>query len=487
MGLLDTIAANYARMNNEFNAQYKAKYGVDAPVGNTSERPDDKMAPQAKFTDALRKEGVSPGEAFLTGFRRTATSGPTTGFVKNMFGVGNAGVPEEARRKMDYGVHEVSPVADTLGMIAGAPVGAADYVLSTLGTFGAGGRAATTGIIGDGAAPITLREATPGLLERGLGATTNGLARLGGYLARESSPVAKGAAAVAAGLGLGTAAIANNSAPVVAPAAAPAVGLDRDAALAGTASPAHQYLAQITNPDGSPKEGYTKSQVQWAQMAAQVGDNRNAAGDGVRTLGVALPAQAFPDGEAGLAKFMGAPAATAAPAPAPASNALKLTPAVVHFADVMDAYEAQHPGNEGGVWTDAEYKEAKSVAAEVRAQQDQQRQALWVGLGKQIGITDPEVAVAFGREGGFTRALMDNTLNAQQSRTTTRMGYRDLAWQQADEDLRVAEAEANRMPAGEAKDAALAQVKMQRRQLQLLTFAPTVPTALQDLQATTDN
>lgn len=477
MGILDNIAANYAATEAEFNKQWRLKYGTDAPKGNTSERPGDTMASQAKFTDALRQQGVSPVEAFMTGFRRTAASGPSVGLVRAATGIGDNGVPEEARRKMDYANHEVSPVADSLGMIAGAPFAAADYVASTIpavgGFLGLGGRAAVKGVIGEGVAPIVLRAKGAGLVQQGVNKLGNAALRAGGYLWNESSALAKTGAGLAGAIGLGSAMATSSGSTQPAPVEAPTgpLILDREAARTGEMSPARQWLAQIRKPDGSLIDGITPGEADLARIAAEVEYNNNRPGSGRRGM-VAAPvgmapgpnggAVYVPGGEArqvawqnqygnsaGIARsdLKPASATTAASAAAPAAAPVAggqsaaqdvYTPGAM--ADAMDQYEATHPGNRNGTLTTKEYTERKAMAERDR------EDSMYAALGAQLGFADPKLAVTLGRRGQLTHGMVNAAILQQQVRSSEKLDAKTDIYRRKIAAVEAAYAAAEKMP-----------------------------------------
>lgn len=149
------------------------------------------------------------------------------------------------------------------------------------------------------------------------------------------------------------------------------------------------------------------------------------------------------------------------------------------LADIMDAYEAVHPGNRGGPMSDDKYASYKRAAqatepqtvltkpqAERAAAQaaEQNKQEFWTNMGAQVGM-DPKTAIAFGRGGGFTQALMENALTAQQGRVTQRMGFKDLQWAQANQQIDADQARAEANLTGDELVAALTTIDTRRKQL----------------------
>lgn len=510
-----------AAAEKELNAKYKAKYGTDAPVANAADRPDDKLPKQAVLEESMRKNGgVGWGEGFMTGFQRPI-SVLNAGYDRAIMGV-----DEEKLRKYSQSVHNLAPVADTLGMLAGAGVGA---VTSGVGMaksmLGSGGKAAVTGIIGEGATPVVLKSAGPSVAERGLTYLTST-----GGKALAARPLGVGSGMVTAGIGgaLGANALGvgdkflQQSEQLAQQSeqdrinawfdAHPNQKAGRAAMSSGTSPSEAEYQSRsatefrkIYTPDGQLRSGVTPEQElatrAWAAheakgLAGQTPERlrdttifdpaafmgnldpavvRAAGGRGVN--GMVAVANAAPT----LAAAVEAgPDSQGAPAPMPAGVASAAPPG--WLADVMDQYEAAHPGNEGGPLTAEQYKQYRREAQyDARSAAEQQRQQLWVGLGQQIGITDPQAAIAFGQEGGFTQALMDASLTAQQGRSTQRMGYKDLQWQIDAAALQVAQAKVDKMPDGPEKEQQQAIVNVETKRLQGLVYQPTMPPALQDL------
>lgn len=222
--------------------------------------------------------------------------------------------------------------------------------------------------------------------------------------------------------------------------------LNRDAAVAGTDSVAAQYWGQIHNADGSLKPGITPAMEARARLAVEYDAKSKAMGDNTR---VAVPLDAFPGGEAGarlwqnqygeasglaatngnvpvrLADAISSPQVMGAAqqfaqaqAQAGASDAQRRAP--VSFSQVMDMYEEAFPGNVGGPRTPDQ--RAADVERDYRERVQARENAIdaqYIGLGKQVGITDPNVAIALGRGGQFTRGFMDTMLGQQQGPPAT--------------------------------------------------------------------
>lgn len=215
--------------------------------------------------------------------------------------------------------------------------------------------------------------------------------------------------------------------------------LNRDA-VAGGDSVAAQYWRQIHNADGSLKPGITPAMEARARLAVDYDAKSKAMGDNTR---VAVPLNAFPGGEAGarlwqnqygeasnlaatnnvpvrLADAISSPQVMSAAqqfaqaqAQAGASEVQRRAP--VSFSQVMDMYEEAFPGNVGGPRTPDQ--RAADVERDYRERVQAREAAIdaqYIGLGQQVGITDPNVAIALGRGGQFTRGFMDAALGQQQ-------------------------------------------------------------------------
>lgn len=436
---------------------------INAGLAARKDRPDDKLASQDEFTKKIAEGPNAPGftQGFLIGMNsgygtanKVATLGLMPGGVTSL--AAYTGMPEEAARKIDYATAELRPGAYLTGSAVGAGLG-------MLGAARAGGMAAlrgignmfapaTTGFIGPVVPGVT---ATAARIAKNNPATTALTAMAGGYGANklgdwlypeESQKVGKIDAkkfpfsadpAVAKQQQLVLDAMAKASKR---DGAGPAM-LNRDAAIAGTDSVAAQYWGQIHNADGSLKPGITPAMEARARLAVEYDAKSKAMGDSTR---VAVPMDAFPGGEAGarlwqnqygeasglaatnnnvpvrLADAISSPQVMGAAqqfaqaqAQAGASEAQRRAP--VSFSQVMDMYEEAFPGNVGGPRTPDQ--RAADVERDYRERVQARESAIdaqYIGLGQQVGITDPNVAIALGRGGQFTRGFMDTMLGQQQ-------------------------------------------------------------------------
>lgn len=439
---------------------------INAGLAARKDRPDDKMASQDEFTRKIAESPNAPGftQGFLMGMNsgygtanKVATLGITPGGVSQLAKF--TGMPEEAARKIDYATAELRPGA----YLAGSAVGAG---LGMLGAARAGGAAALRGI-GNMFAPATTGFIGP--VVPGVTATAARIAK-NNPATTALTAIAGGFGANALGVGQDTTYDKDTTGKRVnvdtsqyiwpSPEAeqqfklsmaaynkslqrggdGPTM-LNRDAAAAGTDSVAAQYWGQIHNADGSLKPGITPAMEARARLAVEYDAKSKAMGDNTR---VAVPLDAFPGGEAGarlwqnqygeasnlaaingnvpvrLADAISSPQVMSAAqqfaqaqAQAGASDAQRRAP--VSFSQVMDMYEEAFPGNVGGPRTPDQ--RAADVERDYRERVQAREAAIdaqYIGLGKQVGITDPNVAIALGRGGQFTRGFMDTMLGQQQ-------------------------------------------------------------------------
>ena len=447
-----------------------------APAVPNPDKPDDKLATQAQFSEALKKQGaLTPTSAFALGMRSTVDKGPLTGSIMNAL-AGNTEVPAEAQRKMSYAAAENNPIAYAGGQVLGAIPAAVDWGLTGVSALGMGAKALMFG----SKAPAAVSRASGPVGQWTSALTTDGKAS---YLARlaKNYPITASLGAMLAG-GAGGAVVGENVKSATAESAKedqkarlaayaaenPDYALaqaayDRSLKQGGGAGPtvldrgmagtsvtnggrdgmgqgvAPQYWAQIHNPDGSLKPGITPEMEKRARAAVEmdawaVNDHLRDPAKYPNVPTYAVPEDAFPGGAAGGAVWQnqfnqydklveankGQRLALADIAASPEALDAVATPmnggaAPGALADIMDSYEAQFPGNEGGSMSDAQYRVGKRLAQQERqAAQDE----LNVRLGAQFGITDPTLAAYLGRQGAFTQGMVARNIEAQQGGST---------------------------------------------------------------------
>lgn len=466
--LFPMFRGGMAEAENEFNKQYKAKYGVDAPVANAPDQPGDKLASTAQLTEALRQRG---GPTWYQALGMGVNSAMEVGSKASVGGLDrmaarglgiDGGASEEQMRKMNAAVHNLSPGWHTAGMVLGAVPAAAEIGLSAIGTgakiVGAGAREVAGPAI-DGVSKVM----SQGFIPRAI-------ANLG-YRSAETAtkyPLgtasAAGMAAIAGGLGVAKSDIGNYDPPKpAAPQAAPSTGfmLDRDAAYSGKASPAQQYWAQIHDPKtGKLVDGITPAMEARARQAIEV-EARNPG------MMVAVPEDAFPGGASGAVAWQNQPGYDPVKANDPTRAAM-----AVPLDEVFAEYEASYPDNREGPMTSAQYAAAKRGAMQVAAQRREDAYNTEIeGFAKTLGV-DPIVARALDRSGGLTNKTVIDAIQAQQgpARTPRVPTPKDLSFAGYMDTLSQGEAEiAAGLKSGDMtpEDAAAARKELQKARLDL--------------------